>query len=172
MSDNTTPGNALDKVLFTATELREIKSFDQITALLQERLGGVYDAHDEIGDGFELLKDKSRLVGVPLMFLQWNFAEGDYTREDGTKGEFVAARVAAQNVRTGNVDKYIIVDGSTGIYQQLREFTDSHGVNGGVMVARGLRRSEYMAKVANPKTGVVEDQPAETYYLDTSERAV
>lgn len=151
--------NAIEKRGFTTQELRDAKSFDDLYNLINDRFGGIWDAAEEIGDGFELLDDKSRLVGVPLVLVQWSFTGSDYG-----EGEFVSVRCATQNPRTGEMEKWVINDGSTGIYRQLKEFSESHNVYGGLTIGNGLRRSDYTyVDEADGKS-----KPATTYYIDTS----
>lgn len=135
-------------------DLRNIATFDDAMALFN---GDVHTADSELGDGFELLKEKDRLIGDPCLFISWSFSEGDH-------GEFVSARVIA---KSGG--KYVVNDGSTGLCSQLREYTDSHGGrNGGLLSRRGLRKSEYTYDETDPKTGEIKTKPAVTYYIDTS----
>ena len=120
--------------------------------------GDVLDASSELGDGFEVLDNKDRVVDVPFVLISWSFST------KGKFGEFVSARLVTE----GN-GKYVINDGGTGIYAQLREFTDTHGGrDGGLFVRKGLRKSEYSVDLPDPKTGEIVPTPAVTYYLSTS----
>lgn len=60
--------------LYTDDQLRDIVDFDDFLAALGE---DALNAEDFLGTGAEpLVKDElSRLVGVPLILLQWNFTE-------------------------------------------------------------------------------------------------
>lgn len=140
---------------YDTAALRDIQSFEDAMMLVQSTYGDPLLASAELGDGFELLKDKAkdRLIGEQCLFVSWSFADGDYA------DEFVAARVV-----TKDGGKYVIIDGGTGIRKQLREFTDAHGGRtGGLYVARGLRRSDYQY---TDESGKPKD--AATYYVDTS----
>lgn len=116
------------------SDLRAVTSFEDAARLLAEHGVAVADATTEIGDGFTLLDDKSALLNVPFLALQWTFAAGDF----GPDSEFVVMRVL-----TSNGDKFIITDGGTGLYQQVRDYYDRTGSDGGLLVRRGLRKSEY-----------------------------
>lgn len=123
----------------STTNLREIDSFEAALAAAKETYGELQIASQELGDGFTLLgkQDKTQLCGVPLVFIQWTFAESDFmNKETGEKGEFVVARIV-----TKNGGKFVFIDGGFGVCQQLREYTDSHeGRTGGLVVERGLRK--------------------------------
>lgn len=101
----------------------------------------VEDYSESYGSGFTVLDsdEKIRLVGVPFGILEWRFNMGD-------QGEFVSCVVMTEEGA-----KYVINDGSTGIYEQLRKVTDSRVERGadeyqsthGLLVKRGLRKSDY-----------------------------
>lgn len=168
-------------VPFSRKELSSIHSFEDALRLAADTYGGVVAAHEaeDLGDGFRLAteEDKKRLVGVPLMLLDWTFREGDYT------DQYVSIMAVAQ-MEGGVIGKYIINDGSTGIRVQLREYQDETGRTGGLMVRNGLRMSEYPV---NMEDGETKGMPfkskqeyrhhvaqgkkvgeARTFYLDTS----
>lgn len=137
----------------TTEELANLNSFADALALVAEKIGedklGV--AAQEIGDGFKLLENKDQLQGVAFLAVAWDFHSGDH-------GEFVSVKVM-----TKDGTKYIINDGSTGIYSQLLDYTQRKGVAGGLLCEKGLRRSDY---TYTDDKG--QDKPAVTYYLDTS----
>lgn len=142
---------------YSEEELRNLNSLESIKALLGDTQ--VTQAAD-LGSGFALLdtEGKRRLVGVPVLFLFWTFNKG-------TQGsaEFVSAHVV-QTDNLGNVvGKFIINDGSTGIYQQLKDFTARTGQSKGLYAARGLRASDYTFT-----NDAGQDQDATTFYIDTS----
>jgi hypothetical protein len=144
-------------VLYHTDDLARVTTFEEAVALAAQVSGGeVLAADTELGDGFAVLesKDKRTLIGVPLMFMEWQFNQGDM-------GEFVSARVAAKQ---GNgVGKYIINDGSTGIYRQLQEFSKRTGRSTGLYARHGLRVSDYKYTDNEGK-----EKPASTFYIDTS----
>lgn len=153
MSETTipTPNNAIAaQVTYESDELRAIQSFDDAIALANA-VQPVIVAEQEIGDGFALLKNKDRLIGVPLLFLTWRFNDGKYEEK------FVTAYVV-----TNRNEKFIINDGSTGICQQLRELSNK-GRNGNMLSRHGLSRSDY--PYADEQGEMKE---ATTYYIDTS----
>lgn len=146
---------------FTPQDLKNITSLQDALALMSDKgMAPVVTAADEIGDGFSVLTkdEKAKLVGEMCLFVKWDFHLGDM-------GEFVTAHVV-----TSKGDKWILNDGSTGIYQQLREMSDDTGRMGGLMVHKGLRESNYLTTVPDPKEpGETMEIPATTYYIDTSQ---
>lgn len=146
---------AVSAYRYDTGDLRNIQSFDDAMDLLGE---APLTADSELGDGFAILDNKDRLVDIATLFLSWSFSKGKFQEE------FVSCRVV-----TVNNDKYVVNDGGTGIREQLREFTDSHGGRtGGLLARHGLRKSEYEYDEVNPKTGEITKKPAVTYYIDTS----
>ncbi len=134
-------------------QLKGIASFDDALALVQDELGAtIVTADDELGDGFAVLDKagKASLLDVLFLIVEWTFSEGD-------QGEFVSMRIVARDGR-----KLIVNDGGTGIYAQLRELTDRTDKQVGLVVKRGLRKSDYI----HPEHGA-----STTYYLNTSATA-
>ena len=150
--------------------LRSITTFDEAMALTRETHGDISDASEEIGDGFALLsnEDKAKLIGVPLLLMEWRENMGDF-------GPFMSIRLVARN-RDGSMAKYILNDGSTGIAEGLRQFTQRTGKTGGLALRNGLRVSEYtFCDVCQSAACSVPDlhaknnhRKARTFYLDTS----
>jgi hypothetical protein len=101
------------------------------------------------GDGSEFIQDKSRLVGVPFLVLDWRFII-----DEDTKREYVNVLVM-----NGQGGKARFNDGSTGVYQQLKHVTEETGVVA-IECRLGLRKSEYT--FTNDKN---ETSKAVTYYL-------
>lgn len=145
------------KLHWSDTDLLNIQTEADALALLQEVGYTVEEADKAIGNGFAILPTdhKGRLEGLPLLFLSWRFSCGDM-------GEFVSALVLAPT--QNGVEKWILNDGSTGIYNQLKAYSENTGRYGGLRVKRGLRRSDYT--YTDPQTG--NEKPATTFYLDTS----
>lgn len=141
---------------FTRESLVAITNFDDALALAMSAAGVTSPAElplasDVLGDGFALLEDKSALVGVPLVILEWTFHESD---KGGAGSEFVTARVV-----TKDGGKYIVNDGGSGIAAQLRGFETDNGRVLPILVEKGFRRSDYI----HPEHGA-----ATTFYLDTA----
>ena len=163
-----TQENASDKDLelftgFTREELKDITSFEDIEKLFAQRNVEIESASEELGDGFVVLEreGKDQLLGRTVMILSWAFSEGDF-------GEFVTARMVTR-LDNGTVGKFIVNDGSTGLCRDLKTYTEGHkGRRVGLFAQHGLRKSEYMKSLPDPKTGEMKDSPAVTYYLDTS----
>lgn len=126
---------------------RNITSFAEAKALATEVYGAVTLAAEVLGDGFELLKDKDKLVNVPFIILNYSFHKDEKTGQ-----EYAVVRLV-----TINDQKVIITDGGTGIYAQLRDLS-ARGINGAIGV-NGLRVSEYEVEV-DGKSSV-----AKTHYL-------
>lgn len=142
----------------SAAQLSDVSSFDDALRLMEETYGAdaLVLASDVLGDGFTLLENKDQLIGVPAAFISWRESLGDF-------GPFIAARVVTQDGR-----KVVILDGSTGIYAQLSEFSQKFGRDGGLIARNGLRRSDYEKEMPDPKTGELVKRPASTYYIDTT----
>lgn len=161
-----------DAVSFDPDDLRGIQSFEDAANLAAAMFGEVPEVSAMLGDGFALLstEDKARLVGVPLILLQWDFYPGDFG------GNFATIRVVARN-EDGSAGKYVVNDGSSGIAEMLALYTKRTGKNGGLMARHGFRESTYPfcndCRVA-VKDRHTEEHPdhrvgrATTYYIDTS----
>lgn len=158
---NSTPENGPNAEIvergpqFDDVDLLAIETFDDALRLTADELGGIANVGDELGNGFAILDKKDSLIGVPCVFMSWNFNEGDF-------GPFVSAQVAARS-ESGGVRKLIVNDGSTGIYAQLSAYTKRTGKMGGLMARAGLTRSDYEYTDSEGKT-----RPASTFYIDTS----
>lgn len=148
-------------------DLRKVESFDDAVKLAAAQHGVVDDFAEKYGTGFGLI-DRALLVGKTIVLLEWRFSRGDF-------GDFVSVVVMSKDGIKG-----IINDGSTGIMEQLKLVTADEGKYGGVMVARGLRVSDYTicpeCDAPRPQgdeckgCGDESDRRsrAQTYYLDQS----
>jgi hypothetical protein len=125
---------------FTQEELANVDTFADAMALATQEFGGVVNAHEDknLGTGFRLTdeEDKFRLIGVPLLLLDWRFNPGDFG------DEYISIHAVQQN-EDGSASKLVLNDGGTGICRDLREYTEKTGRKGGLFVRRGLRVSEY-----------------------------
>lgn len=132
-------GKALDEIGF-GDILKQLEKDGEILSAAQ------------LGTGWAVLnnKDKQRLVGVPMLILDWSFNDGD-------NGQFVSLKVLT------NTERLIVNDGSTGIAAQLGELSEQ-GVTKAIYCKHGLKASNY--EYQDPKTG--EKKPATTFYIDTS----
>lgn len=133
--------------VYDVTELRGISSFDDAKRLASSRFEDLDNASDVMGSGFAVLNgaDKTRLIGVPFIILSMDFNEGD-------QGPFVSFLVV-----TKDNAKYVVNDGSSGIYAQLDEWYLRTSKAGGIVVEGGLRKSDYVHEVYGPST---------TFYLN------
>lgn len=145
----------IQSVRFDDNDLRNIQSFDDALKLLADEGHVVAHADQELGNGFSILNDKSNLCGVEMLLLSWNFNQGDM-------GEFVSVSLVARMPGTNVPAKLVVNDGGTGIYKDLRTYTDRTGKTAGLHIKRGFRRSDYTKVIDGKETG------ATTYYLDTS----
>jgi hypothetical protein len=139
---------------FDESALRSLDSFESALAMVQEAHGEVVDASDTLGDGFALIDNKDELVGLPMVLMEWAFRDGDFGRA------YVSVRAVAKT-RTGML-KVIFNDGGTGIAEQLARVTKDTGKTGGMVVGKGLRRSDYDVEIDGRQSS------ASTYYLDTA----
>lgn len=138
--------------ILTTEELASLSTFEEALALLQGKIGeeNIKLASEEIGDGFKMLDNKDQLIEVPFLAVSWDFHQGEH-------GEFVAVKLM-----TKKGDKYILIDGSTGIRDQLIGYTNKTALQAGLFCVKGLRRSDYEYEDEG------EMKKARTYYLDTS----
>lgn len=137
---------------FTEDQLIEISNAEDVKAALADH-GVEIESWDDYGTGFNVV-DKSRLVGVPFRILEWKENDG------GDYGTFVSVLLV-----TGNNEKIVINDGSTGVAEQLHKVAERRIAKGralpfaGLDVPRGLRVSEYDKEIDGKIT------KARTYYL-------
>lgn len=111
--------------------LRGIESFDDAVAIATAQWGELTDYAEQYGTGFAVLEDKMALVDKPFLIIAWRVNEGRF-------GGFSSAIVMTQDG-----GKWILNDGSSGIYQQLKSISINDGRNGGVLVKEGLRVSVF-----------------------------
>jgi len=153
--------------------LRQIGSsgnaFADFEALSAALYGDLLDVSKEFGNGFNILTDKTALVGKKIGILKARQIMGDY-------GVFVSMTVI-----TEDGGKYIVNDGSTGIAQQIKDFYQRTGRDGGFVVNNGFRLSEYdtCGNCGKPRNKTEEEcdvcgdvnpnrGTGRTYYLDLS----
>jgi hypothetical protein len=122
---------------------------------------GIVQIGDVAGDGFSLLKEKESLENVPFLIIDWNEVTDPETTRD-----YASIRLITTDNR-----KYRVNDGSTGIYKQLKQIRDKHGLTTGIGVPKGLFKSEYFVNkqgeiVAKNYEG--EKSKATTFYLHES----
>lgn len=99
------------------------------------------------GSDWDLVGDKDTLLAVPFVIARIRFNEGD-------SGNFVSV---CCYTKTGKV---IFNDGSTGVYEQLKDYTNKNARTTAISCPRGLRVSRY---TYTDDKGV--DRDAATYYL-------
>lgn len=125
--------------------------FEQLVGVLREQ-GEAAEAAD-LGDGWDLVptEGKAKLVGVPMVVLDWQ-------QNEGRTGLFTTLRIVTSDDR-----RLIINDGSTGIHKQLEDLS-AKGESRALVLPHGLRRSDY--EYTDKNTG--KTSPASTFYLDFS----
>lgn len=153
MAKETTP--EIPSIIDNDDVLRNINSLDDALAYLDQHGLAVQDVED-FGTGFHVV-DKANLVGVPFVVIGHKIVKGDF----GPMSVMFAV--------TKNNDKVILVDGSTGIHEQLvgNEQKGSKGLLAAGLrapfkIERGLTRSDYTYKDEKGN-----DIPATTYYLSS-----
>lgn len=143
---------------YSTQQYRGIQSWDDAIALAQGSFGALVTAED-LGDGFTLVKEeqKAALVGVPMLCLYAQLRTGDL-------GGYVVVRCITKDGR-----KVVVVDGGTGMYEQLSEYMTANDGRWPNLWPRGLRRSDYKTDIPNPKKpGETLTVDATTFYIDTS----
>lgn len=130
------------------------KTWDEVA----EAIGTIVEFE---GSPYEVV-DKETLLGKPFLIVDIRLnTSGEY-------GEFVSICAL-----TEANDRIVFNDGSTGILAQAKDLL-GQGLVAGVVVKRGLRKSEYTYQetdfdgkpVIDPKTGKEKPPtPATTYYL-------
>lgn len=162
MSESTDPENTpvVPVPQISAAQLREVNNIDDALELLRSTYGesAVETAAGALGDGFALTKNKDQFIDVPMVFVHWTISDGDFPVLDGAGnptgevGKFVAARVVTRG------GKFVIVDGGSGVAQQLIDYTAVTGKTF-LVAQKGLRVSRYENQFT---------KDGETFYIDTS----
>ena len=126
-------------------------SWDDLTAWVEEHGEGIIEFK---GSAWEVLSDKSLLVGVPFLI-------ADVRAYKGKFGPAVAICLLTQQPLPGHDDnKYVINDGSTGIHEQVMSMIMTAKRKTGISCPRGLRASDYI--YVDDKGNEI---PATTYYV-------
>lgn len=140
-------------------------SFEQALSFFQNRTG-VVNVGDVAGDGYVLTRDKEVLLNIPLLLIDWKELEDPETQR----------RYASMRIITSDGRKFRINDGSTGIFQQLKQIRDKYNLTTGIAVPKGFFKSEYFIddetrKIIPPDKVDGWSKPkskAATYYLNQS----
>lgn len=153
--------------LAKSDELYAITSYDEAISFLGLDSVSPEDAADLLNwdtNPYEPVA-KEKLIGVPLLLVQWRFVAGDF-------GEFVVVHAIA---RLGNGSDWLVLftDGGVGIKQQLNSLTNSRMEDDkykgreqqGALVRGGLSPSDYEVEVNG------EQRKARTYYLSNTVKA-
>lgn len=119
--------------------LRDLTTMDEALILAQSLQGAeIADVADLLGTGFEVLnkEEKARLEGREFFLISWSFHPGD-------NGMFASAIAVVFDDKGGITERYIVNDGSTGIFAQLDKLSTRVHRFGNMWVRRGLKRSTY-----------------------------
>lgn len=137
----------------------DLNTTGDVEKALIDAFGTISSGSELLGNEFEQEKDKDALLGVPFAILEYGFSVSNEFRDhDGNFTEFAWIR----GIRLDNMNKVAFSDGSTGIYQQLKDFHARTGRDGGIVCKRGLRVSrDYDFVAADGSSG-----KGTTYYLD------
>ena len=93
---------------------------------------------------WQLLTDKNALVGKKFLAVAWKFHES----AEYLGNEYVSVYALTIDTINGET-RFVFNDGSTGVYQQLRNLTDARETAGhknpqaGALIKNGLKLSEY-----------------------------
>lgn len=143
---------------FSHEQLAGVKSFKDAIALANSTFGEVRKAEDVLGDGFIILENKSKLVNVPFVMLDWEEGK-NVTKGDG----FVICRVVTEADH-----KLIITDGGSGIRRQLLDMRELTPEWTPIYFMNGLRVSEYGLTADNQAVDLNDPSAksiAQTFYL-------
>lgn len=148
--------------------LEELKQMDRAAEFVNKEAIGidfVPETWDDIIEKFdgeiitvssspwEVLKDKARLIGVPFMI-------ADVAHYVGKFGDAVAVMLLTEDNH-----RYVINDGSSGIYRQVMDIVNRTGRKAGLKCPNGLRASTYTKTITDPFEGTTKDMEATTYYI-------
>lgn len=139
----TTPAAEIMRPEFDITDamLDDITDFDSAMRLA-EKVHGEVQTSKAIRVAGE--REKATLVGMPIVFLEWQFVRSDKFGDDEAEDREYVDVLCATRDEHGGASKWRMTDGSTtGILKQLREYTERTGKRGGVFVPHGIRVSEY-----------------------------
>ena len=149
-----------NKSVFSDADLRNIKSADDVFALFEGVGVEAVESFADYGSGFTILQNKDKILDTKFAILEWRF-----TKSAKFDSEFVSFACV-----TASGEKWIVNDGSTGIYKQLRAITDERISAGrpnpqiALRVDGGLRKSDYEQEYVD-ENGEMKTRKATTYYL-------
>lgn len=142
---------------FNIAPLNEIPVPEDFNSALEFFGGSVLNASEVIVDDFPAI-DKGKLVNVPFLLLGWTLSRP----EDSNNGQYIVARGITQAGK-----RFRFADGSTGIFKQLVQITQTRIQNGeqypnaGLYCESGLRKSDYTFVDEKGQT-----QDATTFYIN------
>lgn len=149
---------------------RPSDEFDVVAAL---KLAGIevseiLDAGQEVGDGW-VIGDKEDFINVPFIIVDYRFATSDKYKRDGEPLGFVVLKIITREFQdtAGETGKYVLTDGSVGIYKQMGEWVTKKGVDlnaekvPALVCRQGLTVSRYVYKDEDKGT----ETDAATFYI-------
>jgi len=134
----------------------ELSSAEDVKAALLNAFGTITQGKELLGNEFES-GEKEKLLGVPFVILEYGFALSDKIKRNDQAVEYAWIR----GINMNTMEKVAFSDGSTGIYNQLRDFYDRTSQAGGIYCNNGLRVSRYDYTDNEGTT-----TEAATFYLD------
>lgn len=139
-----------------------LQTFEDAIRLGMEH--GIVVSSEEMGDGFMPIPDVDMLIGLPFVIVDWHYGKN---KKYGT--DFIIIRLI-----TKHNEKYMMIEGSTGIMRQLQMYEQlAEQKIGTYRCMKGLSKSEYFysteLKQVVPETYISQYDgdkiQAATYYI-------
>lgn len=179
MSEEVLASETESKSVYTPGQFSSVKSFSDALKLATTVHGSVVETN---AVRVMRIEDKKRLVGLPLILMEWSTLWSEENDRDYVSALVVVLEREEGTDESGKkieekTSKWILNDGSTGIYKELTAYTENTGLSGGVVCRAGLRVSEYFIdpttrkpltrlQVAQYKKDGRPMEDASTFYLD------
>lgn len=145
---------ASSKTEVATLDLFGVNNVDQALELARSQGDVLLASQIGDGDGYNIVLDKSRLVGTFMVVVNVEFANSK------NYGEFVTLRFVTKGGYKGK-----IVDFGTGIRRQIKDLGERVPNLGGLVLEKGLTASSYDA---HTNEAGVQVPAGTTYYLDTA----
>jgi hypothetical protein len=145
-------------VVVPVESIKEVDNMDVNEYREWLRSEGIAIEEFDGGGEWELLgkDDKARLIDTPFVIARLRFNDTKKSK----KGYFVSVCAYLQDGT-----KIVFNDGSTGICEQLKTYTEKHQRTTAIACPKGLRVSEYEWEDEDRDTGEVTMRPGKTYYI-------
>lgn len=140
-----------------------IEDIQDLYDLFQEIGVKVDNAEDVLGDGFTVVTGpaKMALVGKPLLFAQWRFAN---SQKYGPMVMIQAYEITGSGAKDYRCWRIIDSSHRSGICRDMLNYTEMTDKFNGLYLRKGLAVSNYTYEDPTTK----ESKPAMTFYLDYS----